>query len=399
MSSRLLSAALIAATSLIVSIAASAQLPSKAKHRKPQPTDCWEIHSLGTFGGDQSVGLNLNDAGQVIGTAMTEPRVTDPNQPPQSVSAAFISAPNGGALTEIAIPGAYVHPTAINAAGQVVGDALIPNAAGSRAFVTDVGGANPRFTLNARARDINNVGQTLWDFEYPYYKSVVGPSDQPAGSDGIGLVEVDVLPSTLPLADRFVWSNGLNDAGQVSVVSYGWESATHPAVPQVAYRWSSYEGAIPLVTDATYSNAHGINDIGQVIGIINNDGINQTFVTRRHSTELAILPTYGYVNYPLGVNNYSQVVGMHYYENGMQYAYVTAPFTYHREINLDALREVADAGWTKLEVTAINNRGQITGYGLINNAYRAFLLTPLSPQAYAPVEEEGSQAKCYRLGQ
>jgi uncharacterized membrane protein len=396
MSSRLLSATLIAGTSLIVSITASAQVPSKAKHRKPQSTDCWEIHSLGTFGGDQSVGLNLNDAGQVIGWAMTEPRVTDPNQPPQSVGAAFISAPNGGVITEIAIPGAYLNPTAINAAGQVVGDASIPNV-GLRAFLTDAGGANPRFTLNARARDINNAGQTLWDFEYPYYKSVVGPNNQPEGSDGIGLVEVDVLPSTLPLADRFVWSNGLNDAGQVSVVSYGWESATHPAVPQVAYRWSSYEGAIPLVTGATYSTAQGINDIGQVIGIINNDGVNQTFVTRRHSTEIVILPTYGYINYPIGINNYSQVVGMHYYENDIQYAYVTAPFMYHREINLDALHEVADAGWTRLEVTAINNRGQITGYGFINNANRAFLLTPLSLQAYASVPE-GSQAKCYRLG-
>jgi hypothetical protein len=70
---------------------------------------------------------------------------------------------------------------------------------------------------------------------------------------------------------------------------------------------------------------------------------------------------------------------------------------YHREINLDALHEVADAGWTRLEVTAINNRGQITGYGFINNANRAFLLTPLSLQAYASVPE-GSQAKCYRLG-
>lgn len=396
MSSRLLSATLIAGTSLFLSLDASTQPPSPAKHRKPQPTDCWEIHSLGTFGGDQSAGRNLNDAGQVVGWAMTEPRVTDPNQPPQSIGAAFISAPNGGALTEIAIPGAYLHATAINEAGQVVGDASIPNV-GSRAFVTDAGGTNPRFTLNARARDINNVGQTLWDFEYPYYKSVVGPTNQPAGSEGVGLVEVNVLPSTLPLADRFVYSTALNDVGQVSVTSYGWESASHPAVPQVAYRWSEYEGAIPLVTAPDYSNAHNLNDIGQVVGTWNDNGLNQTFVTRRHSTDLVMLPTLGFINFPIDINNYSQVVGMHYYENDMQYAYVTAPFMVHREINLDALHEVADAGWTRLEVAAINNRGQITGYGFINDANRAFLLTPLSLQAYAPVVP-GSQAKCYRRG-
>jgi uncharacterized membrane protein len=396
MSSRLFSTTLIAGIGVLISFTASAQPSTAAKHRKPQPTDCWEIHSLGTFGGDQSAGRNLNDAGQVVGFAMTEPRVTDPNQPAQSVAAAFISAPNGGALTEIAIPGAYLHATAINEAGQVVGDASIPNV-GSRAFVTDAGGTNPRFTLKARARDINNAGQTLWDFEYPYYKSVVGPTDQPAGSEGVGLVEVDVLPSSLPLADRFVYSTALNDAGQVSVTSYGWESAAHPEVPQVAYRWSAYEGAIPLATGHDYSNAHNLNDIGQVVGTWNDNGLNQTFVTRRHSTDLVMLPTRGYINFPIDINNVSQVVGMHFYENDMQYAYVTAPFMYHREINLDALHEVADAGWTRLEVTAINNRGQITGYGFINDANRAFLLTPLSWQAYARASD-GSQPKCYRVG-
>jgi len=36
------------------------------------------------------------------------------------------------------------------------------------------------------------------------------------------------------------------------------------------------------------------------------------------------------------------------------------------------------AGWQLVDAKGINNRGQITGYGILGDDYRAFLLTPLS---------------------
>jgi probable HAF family extracellular repeat protein len=51
-----------------------------------------------------------------------------------------------------------------------------------------------------------------------------------------------------------------------------------------------------------------------------------------------------------------------------------------------ALRDLNDflpdeAGWTLLEARHVNNRGQIVGYGLLNGAERAFLLTPTDQSA------------------
>jgi len=75
--------------------------------------------------------------------------------------------------------------------------------------------------------------------------------------------------------------------------------------------------------------------------------------------------------------------------------YVTVPFFVPRSIRIDTLREVARQGWTEITPRAINNRGQIAGYGRIGERYSAFLLTPLSLQAYLPTRD-GTPAKCYR---
>jgi len=37
----------------------------------------------------------------------------------------------------------------------------------------------------------------------------------------------------------------------------------------------------------------------------------------------------------------------------------------------------ADSGWTLLTAAGINERGQISGYGIHDGQYRAFLLTPV----------------------
>ena len=52
------------------------------------------------------------------------------------------------------------------------------------------------------------------------------------------------------------------------------------------------------------------------------------------------------------------------------------------------------AGWTLQYAEAINNAGQITGYGTINGQTHAFLLTPSIAPA---VPEPGSVALCAGL--
>jgi uncharacterized membrane protein len=346
-----------------------------------EPNDCWEIRAIALPGGEYSTAYDLNDSGQVVGTS---------HLPNSARDVGFITAPNGGPLTPIVHPDSFgLAPVALNNAGQVVG--YYP------AFVTDPGGGNVRLTLsNAVARDINNSGQTLWDIESPYYKGVIGPSEQPPLSDGIGLTEVAVLPSSVPLDERYVSSSAMNDYGQVAITGTAYPGDPQHGILPTAFRWSKYEGAIKLLPDARSSMALEINDRGQVAGVFSTfEGVEQAFVTRPYSTEVIKLGEPGDGNYPTGINNYGQLVGIHAPSGTYFDSYVTVPFFVQRSIRIDTLREVVREGWSRLYPNAINNRGQIAGQGERNGSRFAFLLTPLSLQAYLPMRD-GSQATCYR---
>jgi uncharacterized membrane protein len=362
-----------------------------------ESTDCWKIHSLGTFGGDNSYAYDVNDSGQVVGTAATEPRIFDPADPPRSYYPAFISAPNGGTLTQIVTDGKWgARATAVSNAGEVVGDTTIGSSFPTT-FYTEPGGLNPRNTMSfAFARDINNVGQTLWDRTYSSFQSVFGPNLQSWDSEPVGLIEADVLPLVND-ADIYLESAAFNDAGQVALtVSTSKQTEEGYYSEPAAYRWSNYEGPIKLAPDAITSTAKDINAIGQVVGVLTREGVaQQAFVTRRYNSALVLLGQPGDGNEPTGINNHSQIVGTHKV-NGITHGYVTAPYFVHQTISIDTLNEVLRGGWSSMWPEAINNRGQIAGTGMVGGFYRAFLLTPLSLQAYLPTRE-GKPAKCYRL--
>jgi uncharacterized membrane protein len=288
----------------------------------------------------------------------------------------------------------------VNNAGQVVGNSTIGRSF-PVGFVTDPGGLNPRNTLPyVYTRDINNTGQTLWDIWYPYFKTVYGPHDQPTFEEPIGLTEVTAIPGAYYL-DLYTDSAAINDSGQVAVTAYTDNTQdpsdpTRPSTRPAAFRWSSYEGPIKLAPDAITSRALDINNVGQVVGVLTREGVaEQAFVTRRYDTSLEMLGTPGDGNTPTGINNFSQIVGTHRVNDQIQ-GYVTAPFFARHTIELDSLTEVARDGWTQMRPQAINNRGQIAGTGLIDGFDRAFLLTPLSLQAYLPTRD-GQPAKCYGL--
>jgi uncharacterized membrane protein len=353
--------------------------PNSRSNKRLVEADCWEIRSLGTLGGTYSYARDLNNAGQVVGDAETEPRIFDNAEPAIPQMRPFISAPNGGPLTEITGTGKFWGDArAVNDAGQVVG-ATTSGSSHPTSYATEPGSVGARYTLDfAFVNDINNNGQSVFDLYQYNISSVIG------SYRGTDLIKI--APAGWPTEQTGPELNAvaLNDYAQVAV-----NDGTF------GYRWSVGEGMINLTPTASSSRVEDINNAGQIIGTLVRDGVQQAFVTRRYSTALVMLGEPGDGNVPAGINSFGQIVGTKN-TNGAKHGYVTVLWNVERTINLDALKEVRRDAWSRLEPVAINNRGQIAGTGLINGEDRAFLLTPLSLQAYLP-RRDGQPAKCYRL--
>ncbi len=324
----------------------------------PFASAAWTISDLGTFGGSTSMATAINDLGQVVGTAQSAPTIVDPLTGEQyAFSHAFISAPNGGALTDLGQLGETGSiALGVNDAGRVVGTSPLfgDTPAG---FVTGANGAGlmPLGGSEATAgfkvpTDINNVGQVVGGDGASSYPFMTGPNA--SGFVAIGAGEPVALPWGEPVA--------INDRGQVAM--------------SAGYLWTAASGAQSLGADVF--EATGINEAGQVIGRSLSGG---GFISGPDGGALQFLATLGgSFTMPAGVNDLGQVVGISETADGAQHAFVTAPQG-GALADLELLAEIAAAGWSGLLAVAINDLGQIAGSGLIGGQHHAFLLSPTPP--------------------
>jgi probable HAF family extracellular repeat protein len=129
--------------------------------------------------------------------------------------------------------------------------------------------------------------------------------------------------------------------------------------------------------DSSY--AWAINDLGQVAGF--SQCINCSLET--HATlwskakgsmlDLGVLPGAS-DSFALGINNVGQVVGgSSYSATNELHAFVWSPSTGMLDLNNLI---PANSGWLLQYPNAINDQGQIVGYGTLNGQTEAFLLTP-----------------------
>ncbi len=143
-----------------------------------------------------------------------------------------------------------------------------------------------------------------------------------------------------------------------------------------AFIWSKTSGMKNLGKLPGYesSAAYAINDLGQVAGA-SDCGIPCGHAVlwskaKGSMLDLGVLPGAS-SSVAQGINNAGQVVGASSYADW--HAFVWSPSTGMRDLNQLI---PANSGWLLQWASAINDLGQIAGYGTLNGQGEAFLLTP-----------------------
>jgi probable HAF family extracellular repeat protein len=223
-----------------------------------------------------------------------------------------------GVPLDLGTPGTSSDATGINASGEVVG-VKVTHSRGEAFLWTEATGMQGLGFLRGRrngssAQAINRFGQ------------VVGSSDDYAfiWSKTTGMKSLGKLPGYDGSA-----ASAINDLGQVA----GQSACLNCSLETHATLWSKAKGSmldLGVLPGASSSVAAGINNLGQVVGEV----------------------AYSLTDYR---------------------AFVWSPSTGMLDLNTLI---PANSGWFLEFGLAINDKGQIVGYGLLNGQPEAFVLTP-----------------------
>jgi len=310
----------------------------------------YTVTDLGTLGGDSSEALDINNKGQIVGFSTTS----------QGYEHGFFYS--DGLMTAIRPFGNYSQSSraiAINDNGQVCGTASIKNG-GSHAFLysnwvkTDLGTLGGSYSIGA---GINNSGQVC-GISY-----VSGTSEAP-------FIYANGTMTNLGISG---YAMDINDSGQI--VGY---DANPSSMGVYAFLYSDGVKTKLGSIGGTASGALAINNSGQVVGqALTYEGRDHAFL---YSDGVMIdLGTFG-GNYSTAwdINSSGQVVGLAKAADSSDCAFL---YSGDKMINLNTLIDPA-CGWTLYGARAINDLGQIVGYGLnpIGESH-AFLLNPIPEPA------------------
>jgi len=197
----------------------------------------------------------------------------------------------------------------------------------------------------------------------------------------------------------FLWTSGagmrdIGPPGPATGIGYGVNLLGHVCGEFInregtyigAFLWTEEGGMQNLGTlpGWTWSSASGLNDMDQIVGssakIVTGGYIGHATLWSKRTNvsgmkDLGTLPG-GFSSFATAINNLGQIVGSSglQQESGVIYrAFVWSTRAGMQDLNLLIPPESA---WTLLYASGINDLGQITGYGTIDQQTHAFLLTP-----------------------
>jgi len=320
-----------------------------------QSGDTYTITDLGTLGGSASGANDINAAGLVVGWANTSS---------DSGTHAFLW--QDGVMKDLGtLGGSWSGASGINVSGHVVGTADRTDGA-SHAFVYQDGTMTDLGAIGARSSNafaINGSGQIAgWVWR---------------GADPHAFLYRDAAISDLgTFGGSTSGAYAINSRGDV----VGW--ADYPVASRARHAFVYRNG---IMTDlgtlgSTYSRAFGINDAGEVVGesttTDDDDAVLHAFM-HRNGAMIDVGTLDGASTYALDINASGQIVGgasrfspPGETENRRAFLWQDGVMT-----DLNGLLPPG-SGWVLHDATAINDSGQIVGWGSLHNRLRAFLLTP-----------------------
>jgi probable HAF family extracellular repeat protein len=307
---------------------------------------------LGTLGGSASYAYDINESGQVVGSAYNS---TSADQH------AFLYS--GATMTDLGtFGGTQSDARGINDAGQIVGSAFTSGNATEHIFLYSGSKMNDLGTLGgmyAFAGGINSTGQA------------VGQAINANGDWHAFLYDGSRMNDLGTLGGSQSYAHDINISGRI--VGGAW------TIRDAAVHAFSYSGSkmtdLGTLQGGNWSTAYSVNAGGQIAGTATIAGGSYRAFLYSGSTMANLGTLGGTASYAWGINDGGQVVGSAKTAgNAADHAFL---FSGSTMIDLNSSID-PHSGWTLAEAHAINNAGQIVGFG--TNALgktHAFLLTPV----------------------
>ncbi len=321
---------------------------------KPQEPPRYVITDVGS-GFFPLGGLDISDDGRIVGTTWNE----------FYSARAFVQQNGRRELLPGLYPAGTSYASAISPDGQtVVGSADSPTGymhavrwVGGR--IEDLGVFDP--DTNTWAVDVNNQG------------SIAGYAQAASGEEHLILWESQSRQNLGNLGGQTIRPSKIAADGTIVGNSDTQFRESHAFV---------YRGGLLMdlgTLGGFSSSATGVNGSGQVVGVIENyAGPVEAFLfTGTNMTRLAPLRT-GESASVNDINDRGYIVGWATdirNEFGTPYGLSACLWTAGRAYDLNDLAS-REEGWFLTHATAINNIGQIVGYGYLRGEYRVLLLTP-----------------------